>query len=117
MAYHVTKDLKAEIKVGGSLFLKDLMGLILFPAIMYFLTGAIVADGLKIVYIVYNVVVVLALLQRPKSNPGKQVWQIFLLIMKEDEQTNGQNLTGRTEHEKSKKNDCRNGKSIRDSAI
>ena len=50
MAYHVTKDLKAEIKVGGSLFLKDLMGLILFPAIMYFLTGAIVADGLKIVY-------------------------------------------------------------------
>ena len=80
MAYHVTKDLKAEIKVGGSLFLKDLMGLILFPAIMYFLTGAIV-------YIVYNVVVVLALLQRPKSNPGKQVWQIFLLIMKEDEQT------------------------------
>ena len=84
MAYHVTKDLKAEIKVGGSLFLKDLMGLILFPAIMYFLTGAIVADGLKIVYIVYNVVVVLALLQRPKSNPGKQVWQIFLLIMKEE---------------------------------
>ena len=87
MAYHVTKDLKAEIKVGGSLFLKDLMGLILFPAIMYFLTGAIVADGLKIVYIVYNVIVVLALLQRPKSNPGKQVWQIFLLMMKEDEQT------------------------------
>lgn len=63
MAYHVTKDLKAEIKVGGSLFLKDLMGLILFPAIMYFLTGAIVADGLKIVYIVYNVVVVLDLCQ------------------------------------------------------
>ena len=36
MAYHVTKDLKAEIKVGGSLFLKDLMGLILFPAIVFF---------------------------------------------------------------------------------
>lgn len=48
MAYHVTKDLKSEIKVGGSLFLKDLMGLILFPAIMYFLTGAIVADGLRL---------------------------------------------------------------------
>ena len=40
MGYHVTKDLKAEIKVGGSLFLKDLMGLILFPAAMYFLTSA-----------------------------------------------------------------------------
>ena len=44
MGYHVTKDLKAEIKVGGSLFLKDLMGLILFPAAMYFLTSAMVAN-------------------------------------------------------------------------
>ena len=51
MAYHVTKDLKAEIKVGGSLFLKDLMVLILFPAILYFLNGEIVEEGLNIVYI------------------------------------------------------------------
>ena len=27
MAYHVTKDLKAEVKVSGSLFLKDLLTL------------------------------------------------------------------------------------------
>ena len=52
MGYHVTKDLKAEIKVGGSLFLKDLMGLILFPAAMYFLTSAMVADGLCICFII-----------------------------------------------------------------
>lgn len=87
MGYHVTKDLKAEIKVGGSLFLKDLMGLILFPAAMYFLTSAMVADGLRIVYLLYNIVIALALLQRPKSNPGKQIWQILLLMLTEDEQT------------------------------
>ena len=72
MGYHVTKDLKAEIKVGGSLFLKDLMGLILFPAAMYFLTSAMVADGLRIVYLLYNIVIALALLQRPKSNLKKK---------------------------------------------
>lgn len=31
MAYHVTKDLKAEVKVSGSLFLKDLLILVLYP--------------------------------------------------------------------------------------
>ena len=30
MAYHVTKDLKAEVKVSGSLFLKDLLILVLY---------------------------------------------------------------------------------------
>ena len=87
MGYHVTKDLKAEIKVGGSLFLKDLMGLILFPVAMYFLTSAMVADGLRIIYLLYNIIIALALLQRPKSNPGKQIWQILLLMLTEDEQT------------------------------
>ena len=87
MGYHVTKDLKSEIKVGGSLFLKDFMGLILFPAAMYFLTSTMVADGLRIVYLLYNIVIALALLQRPKSNPGKQVWQMLLLMLTEDEQT------------------------------
>ena len=38
MAYHVTKDLKAEVKVSGSLFLKDLLILVLYPTIMWFFT-------------------------------------------------------------------------------
>lgn len=65
MAYHVTKDLKAEVKVSGSLFLKDLLILVLYPTIMWFFTGGLVADTLKIPYIIYNVLVILALLQRP----------------------------------------------------
>lgn len=76
MAYHVTKDLKAEVKVSGSLFLKDLLILVLYPTIMWFFTGGLVADTLKIPYIIYNVLVILVLLQRPASNPGKQVWQV-----------------------------------------
>lgn len=87
MGYHVTKDLKAEIKVGGSLFLKDLLGLILFPAGMHFLTGEMVADNLKIAYVIYNISIILALLQRPKSNPKKQVWQLLLFLLMEDTQT------------------------------
>ena len=59
----------------------------LFPVAMYFLTSAMVADGLRIVYLLYNIVIALALLQRPKSNPGKQIWQILLLMLTEDEQT------------------------------
>ena len=55
MAYHVTKDLKAEVKVSGSLFLKDLLILVLYPTIMWFFTGGLVADTLKIPYIIYNV--------------------------------------------------------------
>lgn len=87
MAYHVTKDLKAEVKVSGSLFLKDLLFLILYPAVMWFFTGVLVAGGLEAVYIGYNVLVALALLQRPSSNPGKQVWQVLLLLLAEDGQT------------------------------
>ena len=52
MAYHVTKDLKAEVKVSGSLFLKDLLILVLYPTIMWFFTGGLVADTLKIPYII-----------------------------------------------------------------
>ena len=37
MGYRVTKDLRAEVRVGGSLVLKDLFLLILFPAIMWFI--------------------------------------------------------------------------------
>ena len=58
MAYHVTKDLKAEVKVSGSLFLKDLLILVLYPTIMWFFTGGLVADTLKIPYIIYNVLVI-----------------------------------------------------------
>ena len=102
MAYHVTKDLKAEVKVSGSLFLKDLLILVLYPTIMWFFTGGLVADTLKIPYIIYNVLVILAqlsggmlqrcmiavaLLQRPASNPGKQVWQVCVFLLTEDLQT------------------------------
>ena len=66
MAYHVTKDLKAEVKVSGSLFLKDLLILVLYPTIMWFFT---------------------VLLQRPASNPGKQVWQVCVFLLTEDLQT------------------------------
>lgn len=87
MGYRVTKDLRAEVRVGGSLVLKDLFLLILLPAIMWFITGSLVASGLEIWYIGYNVLVALALLQRPSSNPGKQVWQVILFLFEEDEQT------------------------------
>ena len=87
MACHVTKDLKAEVKVSGSLFLKDLLILVLYPTIMWFFTGGLVADTLKIPYIIYNVLVILALLQRPASNPGKQVWQVCVFLLTEDLQT------------------------------
>lgn len=87
MAYHVTKDLKAEVKVSGSLFLKDLLILVLYPTIMWFFTGGLVADTLKIPYIIYNVLVTLVLLQRPASNPGKQVWQVCVFLLTEDLQT------------------------------
>lgn len=87
MAYHVTKDLKAEVKVSGSLFLKDLLILVLYPTIMWFFTGGLVADTLKIPYIIYNVLVILVLLQRPASNPGKQVWQVCVFLLTEDLQT------------------------------
>lgn len=87
MGYRVTKDLRAEVRVGGSLVLKDLFLLILFPAIMWFITGSLVASGLEIWYVGYNVLVALALLQRPSSNPGKQVWQVILFLFEEDDQT------------------------------
>ena len=41
----------------------------------------------SITYLLYNIIIALALLQRPKSNPGKQIWQILLLMLTEDEQT------------------------------
>ena len=87
MGYRVTKDLRAEVRVGGSLFLKDLFLLILFPTVMWFITGTLVTSRLEIWYIGYNVLVALVLLQRPASNPGKQVWQIILFLFEEDEQT------------------------------
>lgn len=87
MGYRVTKDLRAEVRVGGSLVLKDLFLLILFPVIMWFITGSLVASGLEIWYVGYNVLVALILVQRPSSNPGKQVWQIILFLLEEDDQT------------------------------
>ena len=91
MAYHVTKDLKAEVKVRAKVNaeakIKDLLILVLYPTIMWFFTGGLVADTLKIPYIIYNVLVILALLQRPASNPGKQVWQVCVFLLTEDLQT------------------------------
>lgn len=63
MAYHVTKDLKAEVKVSGSLFLKDLLILVLYPTIMWFLAGGLRCGYVENSYIIYNVLVILVLLQ------------------------------------------------------
>ena len=52
MGYRVTKDLRAEVRVGGSLFLKDLFLLILFPTVMWFITGTLVTSGLEIWYMI-----------------------------------------------------------------
>lgn len=84
MAYQVTKDLQADVKVSGSLFLKDLFFLISYPTAVWFVTDGVVADGLKIPFVIFNIVVALALLHRPASNPGKQAWQVLLLILAQD---------------------------------
>lgn len=87
LTYYVTKDLKSEVKLGSNIFLKDLLAIIMYPAIMWYTTSMLVAGPLKVVYLFFNIAVALYLIQRPSSNPGKQIWQIYLLLFNEDERT------------------------------
>lgn len=87
MSYKVVKDLRAEVKVGANLFLKDLFALVCYPFAIWMLSEPMISDPLMPLYIGYNIAVILLLLQRPKSNPGKQVYQILLFLIRQDTNT------------------------------
>lgn len=95
MEYKVVKELHTETKVAKTLFLKDLFALICYPAAMYFIAGGLVSGRVMLAYLVFNLAVVLVLLQRPHKNPGKQVWQVLLFLLKEDTETYHMILPGK----------------------
>ncbi|MDC2867804.1 DUF5592 family protein [Bacillus sp. BP-3] len=78
--YRIPKEIRTELKINKVLYLFDLLfliGLIVFTMI----TKTLIHPMLQIPYYIFMLVIGIALIVRPNSNPQKRMYEALIIAM------------------------------------
>lgn len=83
MRYLVVQDMKAETKVGKSIFLFDFFFLLVYGAVS-FMFGNLVHSSLQIPYYIFSAVCALFLIFKSSWNKKRRNWESLFLFIRKD---------------------------------
>jgi len=81
--YTVIKELHASTRVSKNFYIFDFMFVLVYLGCSLIPRGVVVPE-LQILYFIFNGLVAIKLVSRPRSNPGKHFYQALLLWYKRD---------------------------------
>lgn len=81
--YIVIKELHASTRVSKNFYIFDFMFVLVYLGCSLILRSTVVPE-LQILYFIFNGLVAIKLVSRPRSNPGKHYYQALLLWYKRD---------------------------------